>query len=275
LENATKELPLDGVQIPPSIELSGFIRHYLFLNMAGNPTRKFRLFSDGSSGIVLNSCPTLFLDSIPLPAAFFYGQITEYKEISCQGPTRLVIIVFHPNGLNRLLNVPASELNDKVIPLTDLFDGAGLALQSAIAAADSLSIKTDHIEVFFRKMISDRRSADDPLVTSALNLIQRHRGVLSIRELTGIIGCHSRQLERKFNTAIGLSPKHFCNIVRTISFVKSLQRATPKPNLTRSAYDSGYYDQAHLIREFRKITGLTPSQYLKHSEPLAVNLLQL
>jgi AraC-like DNA-binding protein len=263
------------MQVSPSIELSGFIRHYLFLNIEGNSTRKLRLFSDGSSGIVLNSNPTLFLDAAPLPAAFCYGQITEYKEISCQGPARLVIIVFHPHGLNRLLNVPASELNDKVIPLTDLFDGVGQALQSAIAAADRLSVKLDHIEGFFRKMVSDHPSAGDPLVTTALNLIQRNRGVLTIQQLTGIIGCHSRQLERKFNTAIGLSPKHYCNIVRTLGFVKSLQRDTPKPNLTRSAYDSGYYDQAHLIREFKKITGLTPSQYFKHSEPLAVNLLRL
>jgi len=263
------------MQVPPSIELSGFIRHYLFLNIAGNYNRKLRLFSDGSSGIVLNSYQTLFLDSLPLPAAFCYGQITEYKEIFCQGPAQLIIIVFHPHGLNHLLNVPASELNDKVIPLTDLFDDVGQALQSAIAAADSLPVKLAHIEVFFRKMVSNHRFAGDPLVNTALNLIQRHRGVLTIQQLTDIIGCHSRQLERKFNTAIGLSPKHYCNIVRTLGFVKSLQRATPKPNLTRSAYDSGYYDQAHLIREFRKITGLTPSQYFKHSEPLAVNLLRL
>ena len=263
------------MQVLPSIELSGFIRHYLFLNIEGNSTGKLRLFSDGSSGIVLNGSPSLFLDAAPLPAAFCYGQITGYKEIAYQGPAQLIIIVFHPHGLNGLLHVPASELNDKVIPLADLFDGVGQALQSEIAGAERLSEKLDQIEVFFRKMVRDHRPAGDPLVTTALNLIQRNRGVLSIEQLTGIIGCHSRQLERKFNTAIGLSPKHYCTIVRTLGFVKSLQHATPKLNLTRSAYDSGYYDQAHLIREFRKITGLTPSQYVRHSEPLAVNLLRL
>lgn len=263
------------MQIPPSIELSGLIRHYLFLNLEGNSSGKLRLFSDGSSGIVLSSHPTLFLDSLPLPAAFCYGQITGYKEISCQGTAQLVIIVFHPHGLNRLLNVPAFELNDKVIPLADLFAGVGQALQRSIAAADSLAEKLDHIEAFFRKMVNDHRPAGDPLVTTALNLIQRNRGVVTIQQLTGIIGCHSRQLERRFNTAIGLSPKHYCNIVRTLGFVKTLQRTAPKPNLTRSAYDSGYYDQAHLIREFRKITGLSPSQYFKHSEPLAVNFLRM
>lgn len=263
------------MQVPPSIELSGFIRHYLFLNIEGNSTGKLRLFSDGSSGIVLNSYPTLFLDSLPLPAAFCYGQITEYKEISCQGPAQLVIIVFHPQGLNRLLNVPASELIDKVIPLTDFFPGTGLALQTTVASTDEISVKLEHLEVFFRRIVSNHRSAGDPLVTAALNLIQSNRGALTIRQLTGIIGCHSRQLERKFNTAVGLSPKHFGNIVRTLSFIKSLHHETSKPNLTRFAYDSGYYDQAHLIREFRKITGLTPSQYFRHSEPLAVNLLRL
>ncbi|MBC9913851.1 helix-turn-helix domain-containing protein [Chitinophaga varians] len=263
------------MQVSPSSDLSGFIRHYLFLNIAGNHSRKLRLFSDGSSGIVLASHQTLFLDALPLPAAFCYGQITEYKEICCQGDARLIIIVFHPHGLYRLLNVPASELNDKIISLSDIFAGVGQALESAVAATDSLSVKLEHIEFYFRKMLSTHHFMGDPLVNTALDLIHRHKGVLTIQQLTDSIGCHSRQLERKFNTAIGLSPKHFCNIVRTLSFVKSLQNAAPKPNLTHCAYDSGYYDQAHLIREFRKITGLTPSQYYKHSEPLAVNLLRL
>lgn len=263
------------MQVPPSIDLSGFIRHYLFLDIAEDYSRKLRLFSDGSSGIVLNTYPSLFLDSLPLPTAFCYGQITEYKEICCQGHARLIIIVFHPHGLNRLLNVPASELNDKIISLSDLFPDVGLALESAVATADSLSVTVDRIEFYFRKILNTHCFMGDPLVNTALNLIHKHRGVLTVQQLTSGIGCHSRQLERKFKTAIGLSPKHFCNIVRTLSFVKSLQNAAPKPSLTHGAYDSGYYDQAHLIREFRKITGLTPSQYFKHSEPLAVNFLRL
>jgi AraC-like DNA-binding protein len=263
------------MQVPPSIELAGLIRHYLFLDVAAAATRKLRLFSDGSTGIVLNTQGNLFWDSLPLPAAFFYGQITEYKELFCQGPAQLIIIVFHPHGFNRMLNVPASELNDKVIPLADVFGGAALALLNAVAAAGTLPVKLAHIEEFFREGANSRRSTGDPLVMAALELIRLHKGGISIQQLTGLIGCQSRQLERKFNAVVGLSPKHFCTVVRTVHFIKSLQSTTSRPHLTGSAYESGYYDQAHLIREFRKMTGLTPTQYLRHSDALAVNLLQL
>lgn len=262
------------MQVPPSIELSGLIRHYLFLNIAEATTLKLRLFSDGNAGIVLNSYTNLILDSRPLPEAFLYGQITKYKEVYCQGPAQLSIIVFHSHGLHRILNTPASELNNKIIPLADLFGAAGITLQRDIAATGELSEKINYMEDFVRKIANRHQSAGDPLVTTALDFIQRHKGVIPIHHLTGIIGCHPRQLERKFNTAIGISPKDLCNIVRVHSFIKLLQSDT-KPNLTGYAYESGYYDQAHLIREFRKITGLTPSQYLRNSTPLAVNFLQL
>lgn len=262
------------MQVSPSIELSDFIRHYLFLNIAEASTLKLRLFSDGSTGIVLNSYPNLVLDSRPLPEAFVYGQITEYKEVYCQGPAQLLIIVFHSHGLSRFLNTSVSELNNTVIPLADLFGAAAMTLQRDIAFSGKLIEKINHIEDFVRKMVNSHRSAADPLVTSALDLIQQYKGVIHIDHLAGIIGCQPRQLERKFNTSVGISPKHLCNIVRVHAFIKLLQSDT-KTNLTGSAYDCGYYDQAHLIREFRKITGLTPSQYLRNSTPLAVNFLQL
>lgn len=262
------------MQVGPSIELSGFIRHYLFLNIAEAATLKLRLFSDGSTGIVLNPSPNLLLDSRPLPKAFLYGQITGYKEVYCQGPAQLSIIVFHSHGLSRLLNTSVSKLNNAVIPLADLFGAAGMSFQRNMASSDNLSEKIAHIEDFARKMISSHRTVGDPIVTSALDLIQQYKGLIHVDRLTSIIGCQPRQLERKFTTAVGISPKHLCNVVRVHAFIKHLQSNT-KTSLTASAYECGYYDQAHLIREFRKITGLTPSQYLRNSNPLAVNFLQL
>src|ERR1700744_265816 len=108
--------------MPPSIELAGFIRHYLFLDLslpdlAGVATSRLRLFPDGSTGIVLNSSPNLLWDGQRLPAAFFYGQLTEYKELSAIGPSRMVVIVFHPHGISRLLDRSAGTFNDQVVAL--------------------------------------------------------------------------------------------------------------------------------------------------------------
>ncbi|MBS1665438.1 MAG: AraC family transcriptional regulator [Bacteroidetes bacterium] len=262
------------MQVSPSIELSGLVRHYLFLDIGEAAVLKLRLFSDGSTGIVFNSSSCLFWGGGRLPEAFLYGQITEYKEVYCQGPAQLAIVVFHSQGLSRLLNVPVSGLNNSVIPLGEIFGVDGMTLQKGLGASGELSEKVSQIEDFVRRMLVGHGIGGDPLVASALDVIQRYNGVIHIEELTGIVGCQPRQLERKFNAAVGLSPKHLCNIVRVHAFIKLLQ-SEDGASLTDCAYESGYYDQAHLIREFRKVTGLTPSQYIKKATPLAVNFLQL
>jgi len=271
------------MQFLPSIELSGYIRHYLFLHQESSETRRLRLFSDGNTGLVFHSGPGLTLDTQPLPHAhpnpiaqplpnaFLYGQITDYQDISCNGPADLFIVVFHPDGLHRLLNIRAVDIKDKVIPFSDFFEWD--RQKDAILNSTALNEKITLIDNFFRGVLSSRLPSANPLITAALHFIQKEKGLVTIEHLAGFTGYHPRQLERQFIATIGLSPKKFCNIIRIHAFLKTLKKKNP--NLTQCAYESGYYDQAHLIREFKNTTGLTPSQYLKKTIPLAVNFLQL
>jgi AraC-like DNA-binding protein len=253
------------MQIPPSIELSGLIKHYLFLDKENPTPCVLRLFSDGNTGMVSYTGQNLSLNSQPLPDTFLYGQITGYKDILCQGPANLFIIVFHPDAFHRLFSIPGGELKDKVLPLTDISG----TLYSSITGPATIDKKIALAEAFFKKL----SSPVNPLITASLDHIIQQQGQVSINQLTHFTGLHPRQLERKFTTAIGLSPKKFSSIIRMHVFLKQLR--LQNPHLTRSAYESGYYDQAHLIREFKGFTGLTPSQYLKKTSPLAVNFLQL
>lgn len=84
------------MQIPSSIGLSGLVKHYLFLNKEAQSPCDLRLFSDGNTGIVFSISGGLTLNAQPLPDAFLYGQISDYKDIGCHGPAELFIIVFRP-----------------------------------------------------------------------------------------------------------------------------------------------------------------------------------
>ncbi|MBS1601441.1 MAG: AraC family transcriptional regulator [Bacteroidetes bacterium] len=260
------------MQIAPSIQLSGFVRHYLFLEGEGAALHRLRLFPDGNTGIVFNFSSPLTLDGQLLPDAFAYGQITEYKDIACHGRARLFVVVVRPDGFNRLLGLPAGELIDKVVSLADIFGEGVVSLQHGIADAGTANGSVALVEDFFGRLLAGCFFAANPLVEASMQLIQKSNGLLSVGQLAKGLGCHKRQLERQFMVAVGLSPKRFSNIVRTHAFLKHLPEGA---RLTGYAYDSGYYDQAHLIREFKQITGLTPSQYLKKTEPLAVNFLQM
>jgi len=260
------------MQVPPSIDVSGFVRHYLFLDGEGAAVHRFRLFPDGNTGIVFSASSPLTLDGRVLPDAFLYGQITEYKDIYCHGLARLFVVVVRPDGFSRLFGGDAGELKDKVVAPGDVFGREGDGLGRAVAGADGVEEMIAIVEAFFRGMVRDRSLVVNPLVAASLQLIHQYSGVIAVGQLAEDLGCHKRQLERQFMNAVGLSPKRFCNIVRAHAFLKHLPEGE---RLTGYAYESGYYDQAHLIREFKQITGLTPSQYLKKTVPLAVNFLRL
>jgi transcriptional regulator GlxA family with amidase domain len=69
-----------------------------------------------------------------------------------------------------------------------------------------------------------------------------------------------RQLERKFQQEIGLSPAHLKQLYR-VKKARELIARNPAIQLIQVAHDCGFYDQAHFIRHFQKITGQTPGQY--------------
>ena len=82
----------------------------------------------------------------------------------------------------------------------------------------------------------------------------------SAKELADKLNIHRRNMERKFETAVGMSPKQLSRVVRLQSALKLLEQQKYS-NLTSLAYESGYYDQAHFIRDFKEFTGISPKSF--------------
>lgn len=100
----------------------------------------------------------------------------------------------------------------------------------------------------------------DLVVARALDLIEESKGQISVKALSATLRISARQLERKFTQHVGLSPKAFCRVKR-FQQVKSLLENPRQPSWCDLAYSCGYYDQTHLIQEFRLFTGQTPARY--------------
>ncbi|WP_367866947.1 DUF6597 domain-containing transcriptional factor [Pedobacter sp. WC2423] len=267
------------MQFYPAKQLSTLIKHYLFVESNAKGIKKFRLFSDGNTGIVFSfknklitsSSQTGLTDS--LPVSFAYGQISGFKNIFCVDETSLLIVVFKPYALSNLLNIPANELVEQTIDLTDLFGNIATEVTERLFLCQNLAERIQMLESFFIKIIANVNNPATPMITASVNFIQQNNGLINQEQLIRYTGCEQRQIERKFIETIGITPKKYCDIVKLTVYLKYLRDSKPA-KLSNLAYESGYYDQAHVTRYFKKITGVTPTQYSLKFDALALNLLE-
>jgi transcriptional regulator GlxA family with amidase domain len=83
--------------------------------------------------------------------------------------------------------------------------------------------------------------------------------MITVAEITAIAGVGERHLERLFKQYIGLSPKFFTRIIRFSTIFQLIEQQDP--SWAGLAYETGYFDQSHFIRNFKAFTGEDPSRY--------------
>lgn len=256
--------------------LSLYIKHYLFLESAGDPHKTLRLFSDGNTGIVflLEQVHLLTNHSQYLPSSFLYGQIGNFQDLALTEQTSFVIVVFQPDGLYKLLGISARELKEQIVATQDVFGQPAKKLYDSLRYLKQLTEKVNALNTFFYELAIQRKSSSPTLLSAVLQHIAHHKGLVTVEQLVNYSGYTERHVERIFAEQVGLSPKKFGSIVQLHSFLKLLRHKTAETSLTAICYQSGYFDQSHLIRAFKKYTGITPSEYLNSTNRLAVNFMQ-
>jgi len=108
--------------------------------------------------------------------------------------------------------------------------------------------------------------AGDPAVERAVARLRGTAGRSTVDALAGELGLSTRQLERRFRAHVGLGPKLFARLTR---FQHAWRLAGRAPSLAAVAARAGYFDQAHLVRDFRQFAGAPPSRFLREEHELA------
>lgn len=268
------------MQIAPAIELSPYIKHYLFLENAELASKKLRLFSDGNTGMVLTFGGNLISNNhgdepLNYPNSFLYGQISQFKDLHSVGRTGIIIVVFQPFGINHLLGIAAHEIKDGIIATENIFGRHGSLLYEKLAEQPYLETKLQLLNTFFIKQSPRKVHSNQNLIHSTLHYILKNKGAISVNHLVKYTGYTERHIERIFNESIGLNPKKFGNIVKLHFFLNLLKYKSMQSNMTDLCYEAGYSDQSHLIKEFKKYTGITPTQYLNDTRRLAINFMEI
>lgn len=101
----------------------------------------------------------------------------------------------------------------------------------------------------------------NPAVMFSARKVYNQSGIQPISEISNQIGYSRRRLSDLFRETVGTSPKLYSRIQRFQQALKLIRKGS-KPDLSQIAHLSGYYDQAHFNRDFRALSGITPTEYL-------------
>lgn len=195
------------------------------------------------------------------------GQLNKYYDLTISGRISLFSIIFKPLGLSAFLDIPASELFDKNIPLKYLFKNNINEIENKLYAANTFDDKVKIIETYLLQILKKKNANPDfERLNKCLEQINVSKGHIDINSLASEACYSRRQFERQFLEMVGISPKKFLKIIR---FQNAIYRKSRMGNIKLSGltYECGYFDQAHMINDFKKLSGLTPKKYFDECEP--------
>lgn len=197
--------------------------------------------------------------SIIQPRCFVFGQITTPLEIAPTGTTGILAARFHPDGFIPFTDYPLAQMENKAVALAELFGVQGLELENNILGLKTTDERIDAITAFLSAQLSTSL-AIERITRSSIELLLQVNGQLSVDELASQLKVNRRKLERRFSDTIGMSPKQLAKIIRLQSALKMIGQQ-PAVSLTSLAYENGYFDQAHFIKDFKEFTGQSPRQF--------------
>lgn len=190
-----------------------------------------------------------------------WGQILKPLMFKVPGRSKVFGIRFYPAAASFFLKENISNLNDQVIDLTNIIGNGVSELHARLQEAKSVVDQVAMVNRFLLKKLEGGSKIIDKI-----DLVQRVMAEMSQKDFFDNIanvaeryGITSRYLQKVFVQYSGLTPKLYAKINR---FQNSLVLLGEKDgNLTSVAYESGYFDQSHFIREFKLFTGTLPSSF--------------
>jgi len=169
-----------------------------------------------------------------------------------------VQVAVHPLGCRALFGLPAAELAGLDADLAAVLgDGTVAELRERLHAAPTWRARFATLDAAMRRLVRGRAGVH-PDVAYAFDRLLDSGGRIGVAQLAAEIGWSARHLTGRFRAEVGLRPKEAARVVR---FDRARRRLVPG-RLAEAAAEAGYFDQAHLAREFQALAGVPASRWL-------------
>ncbi|OJW57714.1 MAG: hypothetical protein BGO55_09160 [Sphingobacteriales bacterium 50-39] len=260
---------------PPSEILKPYIRHYYLFHSTSDSPFVDTVFPSGDMEMIFNLGEGAWWANNKLnPPIELWGQITSPLTIRSTGRHTMLGIRFFPHSAAYFLKEDISGLNDQVRDLGDMLGHPVKQLHTRLLMTSDISKKIALLESFLIHTLTkaEKRSVGIDKAGHILKTMMQDPSELKINAIAARHGITSRYLNKLIQQHTGLTPISFHKIRRFQFSLKLIGRKNQP--LTAIAYDCGYFDQAHFIKDFKSFTGLTPSAYLKNISPVNQLILQ-
>ncbi|MCW7479653.1 helix-turn-helix domain-containing protein [Leptospira kanakyensis] len=248
------------IEYKPQSQLSPYIESYLFIQCDEDFSKSILPHHSFVLTIKLKGNHHYRIQSElnHLPPISLSGLRKTVKHNTLSKGTEIIIVKFQPWGAFSLFNMSMYELNEIGISGFDLFGKTDLNdLHSKLQETKDNHSKINHLENFLLKTIKNKTM--DRRILESISQMNHSQGTIKIKDIASIVNLSIDTFEKKFREVIGSTPKQFSSIIRMNSVIREI----PKYNsFTRLAYDFGYFDQSHFIKEFKSFTGKTPTEFL-------------
>jgi AraC-like DNA-binding protein len=260
------------VEFLPRESLQPVVRWFWCLKGSGGPGPAVPepVLPDGSPELIFNLADPFVVrlrGAAPIrhPRMMFVGQIVGPLPLEPTGAVDLIGVRFQPNGAVGLFGEVAS-LTGRWIAVDELPRGTELRrLGSSLGDWSADSARVTAVEAALANLLTRRRGTD-PRVARAVRVIRQSQGRVSIGALVRELNTSVRNLERCFLEQVGIPPKLLARITRFQRIFTALRNGVDRWSTV--AIRCGYYDQSHLVRDFREFAGYSPGGFLSEQPEL-------
>lgn len=261
----------------PSAPLNSFVEFYWEGNFNTTVEPKFSqlVIPNGSVELVIH----LSDFHCDLQNGNSWGQSPDYTiiglhtrpyEVRFRNHVHAFGIRFKPEGIYNLFGIPASQFLEQFEDMELVLGRHFRDFCSRLREACGISQKLEHTRRYLLAQLQNNHP-ETTYLNHAADLIRRANYTTKVDELPGKVYISRRQLEREFKRKVGVSPKQYMRIARLNAINRYLQTGT-QISLSKLSLETGFADQAHLCREFKTFSGVSPVKFMESVEQFMVKV---
>lgn len=231
-----------------------------------------RILPSGQSQLLINLGPTQYRivegppeQRIPFRDIWYSGLHQGPIDTEIPHGSALLGVAFSAHGSYPWLGSDLSGLADRIIALADALGDGVLALRERLLDCADIGARFELVECWLRARLRPR-AAIHPAVRWAVDRIAASAGRIGIDDLARQTGYTRKHLNTLFQRQIGLGAKALARVHRFNGALTVLGQVDEVP-WAELALHCGYYDQSHLVRDFRSFSGYAPGEFLRHARP--------